>query len=96
MPRLKLKVFLMSERVEDKVFEDDGFFKCVWHSLCEHRKCNWGDVSPERWQMNDEAFKDGKQIMSAYSFVDIGLGRKIWIITEADRSKTTILFPEEY
>jgi hypothetical protein len=61
--------------------------------LAQHAACNWGQVDAEDWQSNDEALKDGTRLLSAYTTLK---GRKLWIITEWDRSATTILLPEDY
>lgn len=61
--------------------------------LNRHRRGDWGDVCPEDAAMNNSATVDGCRILSAY---DTKAGTRIWIITEADRSSTTILLPEEY
>lgn len=58
---------------------------------CHHRG-NWGDLCAEDKAANDEALINGSRIFSAYQFDTV----KIWVITEADRSSTTILLPEEY
>lgn len=58
-----------------------------------HHAGDWGDVGDEDRQTNDEALKDGNRLLSAYHLKD---GTKIWIITEWDRSVTTILLPEDY
>ena len=50
-------------------------------------------VCPEDWKLNDEALKVGNRLLSAYTAVN---GVKFWIITEWDRSTTTILLPEDY
>ena len=42
---------------------------------------------------NDRALIDGERLLSAYTLVG---GTKVWVITEADRSSTCILLPEEY
>lgn len=60
--------------------------------LGRHKNGDWGNVCDEDKKLNDAALKTGCRLLSAYE-ID---GRKIWIITEADRSSTTILFPEEY
>lgn len=59
----------------------------------KHAKGEWGEVSEGDKQLNELALVDGSRIMSAYITT---LGQRIWIITEADRSSTTILLPEEY
>lgn len=51
-----------------------------------------GDTCEEDVRSNNEAVKNGERILAAYMYGDT----KIWIITEWDRSATTILFPEEY
>ena len=61
--------------------------------LDRHRKGDWGEVCPEDWALNDEALKEGTRLLSAYRTVK---DERLWIITEADRSCTTILLPEEY
>ena len=67
-------------------------------SLNRHVKGDWGDVDDEDKQTNDQALKQGTRLLSAYNddrFPKNGVAT-IWIITEADRSATTILFPDEY
>lgn len=61
--------------------------------LYRHRACDWGEVSPEDWQVNDLALSTGGRLLSAYR---TSTGTKLWILTEADRSATTILLPEDY
>jgi hypothetical protein len=64
------------------------------HSLLyRHRCADWGMVCPFDWNENDEALNAGDRILSAY---ESSTGVKIWIITEWDRSVTTILLPDEY
>jgi hypothetical protein len=58
-----------------------------------HRKGDWGDLVPEDREANDRAVVDGDRILSAYVLKD---QTKIWIITESDRSVTTLLLPDEY
>ena len=58
-----------------------------------HQKGDWGDVCAEDKAENELSLKHGFRLLSAYTLPG---GCKIWIITEADRSATTILLPEEY
>lgn len=58
-----------------------------------HLRCDWGDVCGEDKLRNDQALLNGERLFSAYHSSD---DRKFWIITEADRSATTILLPEDY
>jgi hypothetical protein len=61
--------------------------------LERHRAGDWGDIDQEDWAANDRAAVDGSRILSAYTLPD---GTKIWIISESNRSATTILLPDEY
>jgi len=61
--------------------------------LSRHEIGDWGEVCPEDRAENDRSVHDGYRILAAYT---LKTGVKIWIITEADRSATTILLPEEY
>lgn len=61
-------------------------------ALNRHLKGDWGDLDDEDKAANDRALEDGTRLFSSYNLP----GGKIWIITEADRSATTILLPEEY
>src|SRR5688500_693718 len=61
--------------------------------LRRHMFCDWGEVSEEDAQENEFSLKEGFRLLSAYR---TGKGQKLWIITEADRSATTILLPSEY
>lgn len=58
-----------------------------------HSTGDWGDLDASAKRENDRAIKDGNRILSIYK---LSTGVKIWIITEADRSSTTILLPSEY
>lgn len=54
---------------------------------------DWGDLDEEDRKENDLSVEEGFRILSAY---ELYTGEKVWIITEADRSSTTILLPSEY
>ena len=57
-----------------------------------HAMGDWGEVCEEDCNSNNRALEEGGRILSSYM---VG-SRKIWVITEADRSVTTLLFPDEY
>ena len=62
--------------------------------LARHVRGDWGDeLCEEDWKVNEQALVQGHRILSAYR---ISSGTKIWVITEADRSSTCLLLPEEY
>jgi hypothetical protein len=61
--------------------------------LDRHIQGDWGDLDEEDRKLNDEAIQEGSRIFSAYHTAK---GVKVWVITEADRSSTCLLLPEEY
>ena len=64
----------------------------VFTILNRHLQNDWGEISDPDWKSNDSAIRNGGRVLSGYSCN----GERVWIITEADRSYTTILLPEEY
>jgi hypothetical protein len=60
--------------------------------LARHATGDWGDLCAFDLRQNEIALRDGYRVLSSY---EIPTGR-VWILTEADRSVTTILLPEEY
>ena len=84
---------LMTRGVNDLVAEDETFAKFVMSSLIRHQRGDWGELTDEDKQENELSLKEGYRLLSAYESEGLP---KIWIITEADRSATTILFPDEY
>jgi hypothetical protein len=60
--------------------------------LARHASGDWGELCAFDRRQNEIALRDGYRVLSSY---DVLVGR-VWIITEADRSVTTILLPEEY
>lgn len=65
--------------------------------LVKHHSGDWGLVPEEDALLNEEALKLGNRIMSVYPVTPgVEGGRNLWIITEADRSSTTVLLPDEY
>lgn len=61
--------------------------------LVMHMNGQWGDVCPEDAEENDVSIREGFRILSSYK---TNKGVRIWVITEADRSATTLLLPSEY
>ncbi len=61
--------------------------------LQRHASGDWGEVPPADARENRLSVKRGFRLLSSYP---LGDGRKVWIITEADRSSTCLLLPEEY
>ena len=61
--------------------------------IYRHVNGDWGEVDKHDKQVNDLSVHHGFRILSAYT---TSAGDQIWVITEADRSATTILLPDEY
>ena len=84
---------VMTKGVNDLVAENEAFAKFAMSSLTRHRRGDWGNLSDEDKQENKLSLKAGYRLLSAYEAEGLP---KIWIITEADRSATTLLYPDEY
>lgn len=65
----------------------------LMQALSRHLRGDWGEVSAQDAAANDRALAEDTRLFSAYRSSQ---ERKFWIITEADRSATTVLLPEEY
>jgi hypothetical protein len=61
--------------------------------LLRHKHGDWGQLDPEDVQANETALRTGSRLLSSYR---TRLDEKLWVITEWDRSVTTLLLPEEY
>jgi hypothetical protein len=61
--------------------------------LTRHINRDWGDLDEEDRKENESSLEHGFRLLSAYK---TNAGDRLWIITEADRSVTTLLLPEEY
>lgn len=64
----------------------------VIQAVARHLHGDYGDIDPEDRRMNHDAVAMGGRVFSAYG---LRTGR-VWVITEADRSVTTVLYPSEY
>jgi hypothetical protein len=65
----------------------------ITEALSRHHRGDWGEVGPQDWQENEMSLREGFRLFSVYRTAK---GEKFWVITEADRSATTILLPSEY
>jgi len=65
----------------------------ILKGIQRHQAGDWGNESAEDREANDRAVVEGTRVFSAYRAAN---GTKFWIITEADRSATTVLLPEDY
>ena len=62
-------------------------------ALRRHAVGDWGDTAPDDRAANDDALKLGERILSVYASAT---GTTFWVLTEADRSATTVLLPDDY
>ena len=92
MGKFSLGKLVMTRAVHDKMNSDIDFAIGVLESMEKYRSCDWGDLSESDQAENEHALKEGERIFALYN---IG-NEKVYIITEWDRSVTTILFPYEY
>lgn len=79
--------------INERRIKDNDFNNFLVKSLRRHTLCDWGAVNGEDKELNDEALKYGNRVLSSYTYED---ETKVWIITEADRSSTCILYPDDY
>jgi len=61
--------------------------------LSRHVQSDWGEICDEDKRLNDEAIASGSRVLSAYRTAK---GERLWVITEADRSSSCLLRPDEY
>ena len=79
-------------QVYEKVRKDSSFYQFVINCLKRHLLGDFGEIPEQDFKENLYSLEHDLRIISSYSFNH----NKIWIITDADRSRTTVLFPEEY
>lgn len=96
---------LMTGGVNNAVADDAELAKAVLAGLRRHARGDWGDVCADDKRENDRSLIHGYRVLSSYPTpagktysgqFGIGDDDKFWIITEASRECTTILFPSEY
>jgi hypothetical protein len=84
----ELRLPLITSHAQSRLDQAD-----VREASQRHSIGDWGDLDDEDKTKNELSLKEGYRILSAYTDRN---GTKIWIITEADRSSTTVLLPEDY
>ena len=87
--KFELGQLVATRNVNARLLEDSDFSKFLWDSFARYKNCDWGDIPDEDKRMNDAAMKNNDDRIVA-RYIDI------YIITEYDRSATTILFTYEY
>ncbi len=66
--------------------------QCVLRAIVRHATGDWGELDAHDWAANEWALVHTGRLFSAYRDGDT----RFWVITEADRSATTVLLPEDY
>lgn len=61
--------------------------------LARHHAGDWGEVGDDDRRSNEQSLIDGERLLSVYTLAS---GVKLWVVTEADRSATTLLLPDDY
>lgn len=79
---------VITRSAQDVLTEDD-----VREALRRHAAGDWGELGHEDRQANELALKDGSRLFSRYRSTS---GRLFYVVTESDRSATTVLLPEDY
>lgn len=92
--RFELGQTVVTATIDGRMKSDKNFKDFIFKSLEKYTSCDWGDTCDEDKQLNDASVRDGERILAVYIYPKTG--EKIWIITEWDRSSTTVLFPNEY
>jgi len=86
---------VQTQKIYLRASSDTPFYVWLQDVYLLYLSGDWGDMSDEDKKLNDEALKSGNdRIFASYTYPKDET--VVWIITEADRSVTTILFPEEY
>ncbi len=94
MKKFELGCVVMTLGVFTRMDTEPEFERFVHGSLRRFADCDWGDTCPEDRALDDEAVKNDERILAVYNYKSES--DRIWIITEWDRSATTILFLNEY
>lgn len=90
---LSTKNIIITSGISDKIKEDIFFKGFVNRCIGRHFKLDFGDIDEHDKEVNLKGVRFGGRVMSVYNYNEY---IKIYVVTEADRSVTTILLPEEY
>ena len=84
--------------IQSLMLSDLSFHTFIYTSLMRHEAGDWGEIDTDDHESNEMALVTGQRIFSIYECSEAHsfLGDRIWVITEADRSSTTVLWPSEY
>lgn len=92
--KFRLGSVVATTGVDRKANEDPEFKNFISESIRRYINRDWGDTCEEDCEWNNAALHHGLRIIAVYIYPKTK--QLIWIVTERDRSVTTVLFPEEY
>ena len=89
---------VVTSSIQSLMLSDLSFHTFIYTSLMRHEQGDWGEVTKEDHESNEMALVTGCRLFSVYecSSAHSVHGDCVWVITEADRSVTTVLWPGEY
>ena len=87
--------FYITRGIDAEMKKNRRFRKFLVDSIRKYVNKDWGDTPSEDAELNEQALESGDRLLAVYDNSE-SPNLRIWIITEADRSATTILFPDEY
>lgn len=93
MLKFSLGQLVVTRGIANKMQDSKEFSDFIARSLVRYQLSDWGDTNESDKLSNDHAVDDQDRIIAAYNYSNT---TTIWIITEWDRSCTTVLFPSEY
>ena len=82
----------MTRGIAGAVERSESLAAGVLEALRRHRGGEWGEVCADDASANDWSLTHGERLLICYTIA----GKRVWIITERDRSATTVLYPSEY
>jgi hypothetical protein len=86
--KFRLGKIVSTPNALDRLTQDD-----ILLAIRRHQAGDWGNVDTYGYAANDRALIEGTRLWSVYHAAN---GFKFWLITEADRSATSVLMPEDY
>ena len=97
-PTFPMGQVVVTSSIKSLMSSDLSFHTFIYTSLMRHQEGDWGEVGEEDHESNEMALITGRRLFSVYdcSASHSVHGDRIYIITEADRSVTTVLWAAEY
>lgn len=92
---LELGQVVITRGVATSIEQNPAFAGFVVSAIRRHQKCDWSELDSEDQQENELSVEQGYRVISAFTIPNND-DKKLWVITEANRTLTTVLYPEEY